>query len=48
MVPNQMAVRYSNGGLNKEPFDKRTVFNHSNTKLVRYSDPHCIAKLNVC
>ena len=37
-----MVVRLSNGGLNKEPFDERTVFNHSNTELVRYSDPHCI------
>ena len=42
MVANQMVVRYSNGCLNKEPFDKQTVFNHSNTELVRYSDTHCI------
>ena len=35
-------VRYSDGGLNKEPFHDRTALNHLNTQLVRYSDPHCI------
>ena len=32
-------------GLNNVPFDDRTVFNHLNTGLVRYSDPYC--KLNI-
>ena len=35
-------VRYSDHGLNTGPFNDRTGFNHSNTGLVRYSDPHCI------
>ena len=35
-------VRYSDGDLNSEPLDDRTVFNHLNTGQVRYSDPHCI------
>ena len=37
----ELLVRYSDGGLNKEPFDDRTALNHLNTELVRYSDPHC-------
>ena len=39
---NELLVRYSGHGLNNEPFDERTVLDHSNTKLVRYSGPHCI------
>ena len=31
-------VRYSSHGLNKEPFNDRTTFDHSNTELVHYSD----------
>ena len=38
---NERIVRYSGHGLNTEPFDERTVLDHLNTKLVRYSDPHC-------
>ena len=38
---NDLFVRYSGHGLNNEPFDERTVLDHLNTKLVRYSDPHC-------
>ena len=34
-------VRYSDD-LNNEPFNEHTVLDHLNTKLVRYSDPHCI------
>ena len=26
---------------NNGPFDNRTTFDHLNTRLVRYSDPHC-------
>ena len=37
-------VRYSDHGLNTRPFNDRTGFNHLNTGLVRYSDPHCILK----
>ena len=33
---------YLDGGLNSGPFDDRTGLNHSNTGLVRYSDPHFI------
>ena len=28
--------------LNNEPFDEQTNLEHSNTEIVRYSDPHCI------
>ena len=34
-------VRYSGHGLINEPFDQLTIQDHSNTELVRYSDPHC-------
>ena len=36
-------VWYSGHGLNNGPFNDRTDFEHLNTKLVRYSDPRCIA-----
>ena len=26
---------------NTEPFDDHTTFDHLNSRLVRYSDPHC-------
>ena len=52
----QMVVWYSdhhsNTGLvfkwhsNNWPFGDRTTFDHSNTRLVQYSDPHFIAKTN--
>ena len=32
--------RFNNS--NNRPFDDRTVFNHLNTGLIRYSNPHCI------
>ena len=32
-------VRYSSYGLNKEPFNDQTTFDHLNIKLVRYLDP---------
>ena len=38
---SELFVRYSSHDLNKEPFNYPTVFNHSNTELVHYSDPHC-------
>ena len=48
---NKLLVRYSSHGLNKKllvclnnkPFDLQTILDHSNTKLVRNSDPHCIS-----
>ena len=41
MVGNQMVVSYSSQGLNDRPFNNQTFLDHLNTKLVRYSDPHC-------
>ena len=38
---NELLVRYSGHGLNNEPFGNRTILDHLNTELVRYSDPHC-------
>ena len=38
---NELLFRYSGHGLNNEPFGNRTTLDHSNTKLIRYSDPHC-------
>ena len=35
-------VCYSNGGLNKRPFNDRTGPHDLNTGLVWYSDPHCM------
>ena len=35
-------VRYSDHHLNTRPFSDRTPLDHLNTRLVRYSDPHCI------
>ena len=29
------------GAVHKLPFNEQTVLDHLNTKLVRYSDPHC-------
>ena len=42
VMNNKVYVRYSSHDLNEESFDDLTVFNPSNTKLVRYSDLHCI------
>ena len=39
-------VRYSSHGLNNEPFNDQTTFDHLNTEQVRYSDPHCITEKN--
>ena len=39
---NELLVHFSGHGLNNEAFDERTVLDHSNTKLVCYSDPHCM------
>ena len=38
-------VCYSSHGLNKEPFNNQTTFDHLNTELVRYSDPQCTIKI---
>ena len=43
----KILVRYSGYGLNNEPLDERTILDHLNTKLVCYSDPHCIYLLFV-
>ena len=37
----KMVVQYSDHHLNNGPFGDLTTFNHSNTQLVRYSDPNC-------
>ena len=39
---NDLLVCYSSHDLNNGPFNYRTGLDHSNTKLVRYPDPHCI------
>ena len=39
---SKLLVRYSRHGLNNGPFNKLTVLDHLNTKLVCYSDSHCI------
>ena len=44
---NKLLVCYSGNGLNNEPFNKRTVLDHTNTELVRYSDPHCNSETNL-
>ena len=36
---------YSDHYLNNRPFDYQTTFDHLKTRLVRYSDPHCISSL---
>ena len=41
---NKLIVRHSGHGLNNRPFHNRKCLDHSNTGLVRYSDPHCIYK----
>ena len=38
----KLLVRYSSLDLNSEPLDEQTILDHSNIKLVHYSDPHCI------
>ena len=34
---NEQLIHYSGDG----PFNNQTMFNHLNTRLVHYSDPHC-------
>ena len=41
---NELLFAYSGHGLNNEPFDEQTVLDHSNTKLVRYSDSQCMTE----
>ena len=41
----QIADWYSDHHLNNRQFDDWTVFNHSNTGLVRYSDHQCSPKI---
>ena len=38
---SELLVRYSRHGLNNWPFNERTVLDHLNTQIVRYSDPNC-------
>ena len=40
-----MVVRYSDHHLNTGPLGDQTTFDHLNTRLVRYSDPHCTVDL---
>ena len=44
---SELLVRYPSHDLNKEPFDERTILDHSNIELVSYSDPHCIWYLDL-
>ena len=37
-------IHKSEGYLNTGPFNNRTGFNHLNTGLVHYLDPHCTTK----
>ena len=37
----ELLVCYSSQGMNKERLDDWTNFDHSNTQLVTYLDPHC-------
>ena len=39
---SELLVHCSRHGLNNGPFDKQTVLDHLNSKLVCYSDPYCI------
>ena len=43
---NKLLVHYSGHGLNNEPFDERTILDHSNTGPVRYSFPDCTVILH--
>ena len=38
---SKLLVRYSRHGLNNRSFEEPTFWDHLNTKLVCYSDPHC-------
>ena len=47
---SELLVCYSSFNLNNKPYDEQTIFDHSNTELVRYSDPivlQSIKPLNV-
>ena len=41
VLNNKLFVRYLSHDLNNKPFDERTILDHSNTKLIYYSDPLC-------
>ena len=40
-LKSKLLVRYSSHDLKNKTFNEKTILDHSNTKLVRYSDPHC-------
>ena len=42
---SEQNVRFSNGGSKTEPFNNETTLDHSKSKRVRYSSPHCISKV---
>ena len=42
---NEQIVWYSDQHSNHRPFDYQTTFDHLNTRLVRYSDPHYIFQM---
>ena len=44
---NKPLVRHSSHDLNDEPFNDQTGLDHSNTKLIHYSDPDCFIFQNV-
>ena len=41
VLNNKLLVNYSSYDLNNEPFEERTILDHSNIELVSHSDPHC-------
>ena len=41
VLNNELLFRYSSHDLKNKLFEEPTVLDHLNTKLVRYSDPHC-------
>ena len=43
---SKFIIQYSDHHLNTRPFDYQTTFGHSNTRLVRYSDPHSTRMLS--
>ena len=45
---SELLVCYSSHDLNNEPFNEQTILDHLNTKLVRYSDPHCTPDIILC
>ena len=45
VLNNKLLVPYSSHDLINEPFKERTILDHLNTELIRYSDSQCIRLL---